>query len=76
MEGLVVGVAHQLQDTATTQDVVVAAASTPNGRNVKSASSMDIPPTASTPNRYDEDYVPEQRHTSAAATSSYTVDMN
>jgi hypothetical protein len=26
--------------------------------------------------RYDEDYVPEQRHTAAAATTSYTVDMN
>jgi hypothetical protein len=71
VEGLVMRVAHRLQDAATTQDVVAAVASTPNGRNVC------LKWTANKCwYRYDEDYVPEQSHTTAAATSSYTVNTN
>jgi hypothetical protein len=49
-------------------------------RQLRMAAMSSLPKYGHTANkcwyRYDEDYVPEQRHTAAAATSSYTVDMN
>jgi hypothetical protein len=55
--------------------VKAAVTTTLNGHNARYASNLDTPQT-SVGTIYNEEYVSDQRHTAAAATSSYTTDTN